>query len=253
MKTYSPTFYNNQQEGSLSSAKEIIPIVLSLVQAKSVLDVGCGVGTWLSVFKTLGITDYLGVDGNWVDKNMLHIPKDRFISSNLELPLYLGRQFDLVISLEVAEHLPQRCAEIFVESLVRHGQVILFAAAIPLQGGRNHVNEQWPDYWVKLFRKRNYVVIDCIRKHIWKNDKVAFFYAQNMFLFVKEEYLAENNLLNLEFKKTQDCILSIVHPQQYLLKATLRNGILGPVLALLQLLIPNSFKQKIKKMFFSQL
>ena len=60
----------------------------------------------------------------------------------------MNRKFDLVLSLEVAEHLPSECAEAFVESLVNLGPVILFSAAIPYQGGENHVNEQWPEYWV---------------------------------------------------------------------------------------------------------
>jgi 2-polyprenyl-3-methyl-5-hydroxy-6-metoxy-1,4-benzoquinol methylase len=62
-------------------------------------------------------------------------------------PLDLEKEFDLVVSLEVAEHLPASAADQFVNTLVKHGKKILFSAAIPGQGGQDHLNEQWPDYW----------------------------------------------------------------------------------------------------------
>ncbi len=54
LSIYNKTFYDNQEKGSLNSAKIIVPIVMDIVKPKSVIDVGCGVGTWLSVFKQLG-------------------------------------------------------------------------------------------------------------------------------------------------------------------------------------------------------
>ena len=114
---------------------------------------------------------------------MLEIPTDRFLALNLSQPLPIKQQFDLVVSLEVAEHLPCECAKVFVESLVKLGPVILFSAAVPFQGGTNHVNEQWPEYWAKLFQEQGYVAIDCIRNKIWQNDRVKWYYAQNILVF----------------------------------------------------------------------
>lgn len=105
-------------------------------------------------------------------KKKLEIPEERFLSFELNNPFRIDRQFDLVISLEVAEHLPKECAATFVDSLTRLGPVILFSAAIPFQGGTDHINEQWLDYWAKYFQEKGYVAIDCIRKRIWQNDKV---------------------------------------------------------------------------------
>ena len=92
----------------------------------------------------------------------LPIPKKNFFAVDLKRPLQLERRFDLVLSLEVAEHLPEECAATFVESLIGLGSVILFSAAIPFQGGTHHVNEQWSNYWVKNFQEREYVVIDTL-------------------------------------------------------------------------------------------
>lgn len=146
MQLYNEGFFQYLQEGSKRSAEQIVPILLELIQPQSVIDVGCGTGTWLSVFCEHGIEDIWGVDGDYVQEEALEIPKDRFLSHDLTKPLALDRKFDLAISLEVAEHLPCDSAEAFVDSLTQLAPVILFSAAIPFQGGVGHVNEQWQEY-----------------------------------------------------------------------------------------------------------
>ncbi len=216
MQPYSENFYRRHREGSRQSAKEIVPLILELINARSVIDVGCGVGAWLAVFKECGIEDFLGVDGDYVDRGMLEIPPERFVSFDLTKPFRMDKHFDLVVSVEVAEHLPRESAETFVDSLTSLGPVVLFSAAIPFQGGTDHVNEQWPDYWSGLFRGRGYAVIDCIRKKIWQNEDVEYWYAQNVLLFVRRDYLESHPQLRREFENTSIGQLSMVHPKQYL-------------------------------------
>jgi cyclopropane fatty-acyl-phospholipid synthase-like methyltransferase len=61
------------------------------------------------------------VDGAYVDRTLLEIPSERFQPADLRQPIRVGRQFDLVVSLEVAEHLPAECAAAFVQSLTALG------------------------------------------------------------------------------------------------------------------------------------
>jgi hypothetical protein len=135
---------------------------------------------------------------------------------DLTRPLRLERQFDLVVSLEVAEHLPPECAATFVESLTRLGPAVLFSAAIPGQGGVNHINEQWQDYWAGLFRNAGYEPIDWLRKRIWRNERIEWYYAQNILTYARPEYIASRPALQREWKQTASEQLSIVHPAQYL-------------------------------------
>ena len=51
----------------------------------------------------------------------------------------------------------------FVASLARHGDAVLFSAAIPFQGGAGHVNEHWPSYWAADFAVHGFVAVDTIR------------------------------------------------------------------------------------------
>lgn len=88
------------------------------------------------------------------------------ISSELPTWPYLfgpRRNFDLAVSLQVAEHLPPSSAKGFIDSLAKLAPVVLFSAAIPLQAGAEHLNEQWPEYWAALFKTHDYLPIDCIR------------------------------------------------------------------------------------------
>ena len=148
---YTDRFYEVDLAGSFRSAQRIVPLLRSLIDPRSVLDVGCGNGAFLKAFSLAGVADILGVDGDYVPRERLLIDMANFRPTDLAKPLALGRRFDLVMSLEVAEHLPAAAAPSFVRSLVEHGDVVFFSAAVPGQRGANHVNEQWPSYWAKLF------------------------------------------------------------------------------------------------------
>lgn len=216
MTAYSESFYQRHQDGMRRSAREVVPLVMDLVRPASVIDVGCGIGTWLSVFRETGVEDIFGIDGDWVEKSQLEIPGDKFLAADLAKPLRIERHFDLVVSLEVAEHLPGSRAEGFIDSLTSLGPVVLFSAAIPHQGGRNHINEQWPEYWLSHFQARGYVVIDAFRKRIWQNDNVEWWYAQNTLLFVRSSHLEASASLKNELLRADSPQLSLVHPKAYL-------------------------------------
>jgi SAM-dependent methyltransferase len=238
LSAYGRRFYLDHLEGSRRSAREIVPLVMELVRPQSVIDLGCGLGAWLSVFREQGVKDIWGVDGDWIQKDFLQIPPDRFQTYDLALPFTRDRQFDLVMSLEVAEHLPPASAPVLVDSLVNLGPVILFAAAIPCQGGLNHINEQWPEYWAELFSQRNYGVVDCLRKQIWHNPRVKYEHAQNILLFVDQGYLEKHDLFKKESNGNGVFPLSIVHPQRFLAEANPQNMTPQKVLSVF-LTLPN--------------
>ena len=202
-------------QGSESSAQAVVPLVVELLRPESVVDVGCATGTWLKVFEANGVTDYIGLDGDYVGADALEIPAERFVAADLRAGARLDRRFDLAVSLEVAEHLPEESAAGFVESLVQLAPVVLFSAAIPHQGGIGHVNEQWPEYWRDLFARHGYVAVDCVRPRVWDNPDVRVWYAQNTLLFVAEAELAKRPALQHEYECTRDRPLARVHPTMF--------------------------------------
>lgn len=180
---YSEDFYADQQDGSARSAEIVVPIVLSAFRVDSVVDVGCGVGGWLREFARNGVGDYLGLDGDHVPRQALKIGAEHFIPTDLREFGGLARRFDLALSLEVAEHLPEACADRFVAALTRLAPVVLFSAAIPGQGGTDHINEQWQDYWWEKFQARGYVCLDFIRPKIFSEEGIEWWYRQNLLVF----------------------------------------------------------------------
>ena len=213
---YTKDFYDSLRNGAVRSAEIMVPLVLEVIPARSVVDVGCGDGSWLAVFRRNGVGDVLGLDGDYIDRETLQIPRESFRATDLTNPLTIDREFDLAISLEVAEHLPPECAELFVTNLTKLAPAILFSAAIPFQGGTRHVNEQWPEKWAALFQQFGYVPVDFIRKRVWRNESVEFWYAQNTLLFVQSIVAERSHALKEELRQTNPGQLSLVHPRQYL-------------------------------------
>ena len=77
----------------------------------------------------------LGVDGDYVDRGKLLIKEEEFLPYDLSKKLDMEKTFDLAISFEVAEHLDEATADIFVDNLVKLSDKIVFSAAVPMQGG----------------------------------------------------------------------------------------------------------------------
>lgn len=215
MIDYSPRFYREQCHVSYRSAKTVLPIIFRLVTPQSLVDVGCGVAPWLAAARELGITDMLGIDGDYVDRSLLMIPPEYFMPADLSRPVHVARKFDLAICVEVAEHLPDSASCTLVNFLTTLSPVILFSAAIPGQVGVNHLNEQWPPYWEERFADVGFVAVDCIRSRVWERPEVEICYAQNCLLFVQRDYMTAHVKLLEEYERFKDMPRRLVHPATF--------------------------------------
>jgi SAM-dependent methyltransferase len=177
---YDKKFFDDQSSGSIVSAREIVPIVMERYRPSTVVDVGCGIGTWAVVFEESGCR-VVGIDGGYVSYEQRLI--DNFLEMDLNNPISFPEKFDLAVCLEVAEHLPKSRSEGLVEDLTKLSDRILFSAAIPGQGGTGHINEQPLMFWVKFFYERDYRMRDVLRKDIKDNEKISWWYRQNIVVF----------------------------------------------------------------------
>lgn len=183
---YSNEFFDYISRGSIESARVVTELLIEWLKPESVLDVGCGAGAWCRVWMDGAVHTVVGVDGAYVDRSTLLIPDANFVARDLSREFDLDRRFDVVVSLEVAEHIPSEFADVFVDNLTRHGDVVCFSAAVPGQGGEFHVNERPLEYWRQKFVARGYRCYDPIRPVILSNDSVEPWYRYNSLLYAND-------------------------------------------------------------------
>jgi SAM-dependent methyltransferase len=196
-----------------SAAEQVLPVLFEAYKPSSILDVGCGLGNWIEVAKKLSGAKIIGVDGDYVDRRLLKIDENEFVERDLTKPFNLNTKFDLAICLEVAEHLPESSAEGFVKSLTNHSDVIMFSAALPGQGGQNHINEQWPIYWQEHFNNCGFEMIDFFRFKIWNNPKIEYWYKQNLFLVVRKGHTLSKSETQIAYSLVHPELLELIHEQ----------------------------------------
>lgn len=178
--TYDRSQYDIGRSETQRSAHAIVPVLHAMFHPESVIDVGCGEGWWLQEFDILGVNRLVGVEQNGVK-----LPAGELISHDLEQPFSIHEQFDLALCLETAEHLTHDRAHGLVLDLCHLSDVVVFSAAIPRQGGHNHINEQWQGYWTRIFEGYGFGVNDNLRWMFWGNSNIEVWYRQNILLCMR--------------------------------------------------------------------
>lgn len=161
--------------------KQVLDAVWDAYQPVSVLDVGCGTGVSLEYFARKG-ADVLGLEGSTLAISKSGI-KDRIRTHNLHDTIDLQRQFELVWSYEVVEHIKPEYADILVQTLIRHAaKTLILSAAPPGQQGIGHFNEQPPEYWVEKFEQQG---LRCQQERTQKLRLLKE--GKNMLVFEREQ------------------------------------------------------------------
>lgn len=163
---YLEDYYDKEHELSVHIT-EIINTVLSeantFIDIEMVLEFGCG-GGWFTkeLLKHKELTVH-AVDGSDHASQKMTDDQDLFNAylgtKDFRKPIEFKEFYDLVICMEVAEHIEPPFAGTFVKSLAEAGKLIYFTFVEPghHQNHIHHCNEQPFEYWVNIFRYFNYV------------------------------------------------------------------------------------------------
>ncbi len=188
--------YERLRETVVSSANALVPRLFLRFKPASMVDIGCGEGWFARAFSGWGC-DAQGFDVTVETprtENTGGAPA-RFRHFDLATSrVGTVGPVDLALCVEVAEHLPEERAPYLVGLLVRSAPIVVFSAATPGQGGHGHLNEQPPSYWAALFAEHGYVFNQDIRDEIHDDERIAFWYRQNLFIAAAPETLATHGL-----------------------------------------------------------
>ena len=140
---------------------------LDSLGCKSLLDVGCSIGTNVQIALEMG----WGAFGIEVDDTALH--ENGKYQKNIALidcthnPVIFHQPFDVVWSVEVAEHIPKDRSENYLETLVRNcGKYLVMSASehtapkerikAQLNGEvyGQHLNGQFKKYWIDRIEEK---------------------------------------------------------------------------------------------------
>jgi hypothetical protein len=180
-----------------------LPLIFPENLPASILDVGCGNGTWLKAAADMGVDDYLGVDGVNLCPPDLLIPTANFRCHDLTGSWSAERKFEAALCLEVAEHVHEADADKLIDALVNHSDTVIFSAACPGQPGQHHVNCQWPAYWQDRFNRRGFACSGDLRLRMWNVRQIEPWYRQNIIVARRSPGEAG----------TEPRILPLIHPE----------------------------------------
>lgn len=109
------------------------------------LDLGCGPGLYVEEMRAQGI-DAFGIDN---DPRM--VPGPTLLRQDITSS-QPGGVYDIVVSLEVGEHIAHSLSGRYVRFIdMTDCRIVYFSAARPGQGGHGHINCQPKAYWVERF------------------------------------------------------------------------------------------------------
>lgn len=161
--------------------------LIDLTNAKSMVDVGCGVGYSLQYFSSKGLS-VVGIDG--LEDVLHHSPiSDRIIIHDYTKDAYmLDRDVDLAWSCEFVEHVEERFVENFMKTFDKCAYVGM-THALPGQVGYHHVNCQPKEYWINLFAQRGFAYKEVETNTLKEcmGDKPYGHWVRNSFMLFKKE------------------------------------------------------------------
>lgn len=155
-------FFYQEHVKLRSGYQELAEIVFAKFHPQSICDFGCGNGYLIQSLAEKGV-EVCGFEGSQASLNLMENSlRERVLIRDLSVNIDTNVH-DLVISTEVAEHIPKKASTVLVHNLTKSAsRAIVFSAAQPGQWGDGHINCQPKEFWIKLFES-----------HGWSYDETA--------------------------------------------------------------------------------
>lgn len=182
--------------------------IISSLQPKSVIDVGCGIGLLMNQLAKNDI-DVLGIEGTWLQDESMIMSPEKYLRLDLENSFTIQRKFDVCCCIEVAEHLDPSRADGFIKDICALSGAVVFSAAIAGQGGKGHKNEQWQEYWCSKFESNGFSTFDLFRDRFRRDNKMLPWLQQNVLLFLDKQHRLADELIAFQIEPE---MANMIHP-----------------------------------------
>jgi SAM-dependent methyltransferase len=180
-------FHREVEHSAARSAAVMAKSIQVDLNPRTSVDVGCGTGALLEGLQNEG-RQVFGLE--YAESALKNCRERKLDVQKFDLetmPLTDPRTYDVAISMEIAEHLPEKCADRYVSLLTSLSSQIVFTAARPGQGGTDHVNEQPASYWISKFQSQAFEHDEMLSKRwrfAWESSgSVESHCHQNLLIF----------------------------------------------------------------------
>ena len=169
----------------LESAEAIAGSIARELAPRAVIDVGCGSGALMLALerREIACTGY-----DLAEAALARCRERGLRVARLDIlrdPVPSVRA-DLVVSTEVAEHLPETGADRFVDLLTILAPTALITAAPPGSGGKDHLNEQPGAYWIARFAERGFAKDEALSARLrqeWREAGASEVHHRSLMVF----------------------------------------------------------------------
>lgn len=128
--------------------------IVQRIEPRRVMDAGCALGLLVEALRTRGVEAY-GVDLSSHAIAHLHDNVRPYCRHGSIADDFDGR-YDLIVCIEVAEHMPPADGEAAIANICRHSDDVLFSSSPVDHREPTHINVHPPEHWAELFARHDF-------------------------------------------------------------------------------------------------
>lgn len=146
-------------------------IIKTFSDVRTIIDIGCGDGYYTKRLTEHGF-ECIGFDGSPLTPEITNgICEVRDFSEQVNMG-----EFDLVLSLEVGEHIPDKYEQVFIDNLICASKgYICLSWGVEGQQGVGHVNCRNNDYVIKELFERGFIYSADKSQYLRDNSTLPWF------------------------------------------------------------------------------